>query len=96
MKALALIAATLLASSVFAAEPAAPAKHSCTAPEHPGNLASESQQKSFNKANKTYGECIKQFVDAQNQIAKAAADAGNAAIKEYNEYAKQMNALAGN
>lgn len=91
MARIALLAAALLLAGTAAAEPA---KHNCTAPEHPGRMASDNQQKVFNKKNKEYGDCMKKYIADQQAVIQAATDAANAAINEFNDYAKKINALA--
>ncbi|PHV12397.1 hypothetical protein [Chitinimonas sp. BJB300] len=90
-----LIAAALISTAAMADEPAtaqpAAAKHSCAQPELPGKLASEMKKKSFTKRFKEYGECMKKYIDDQSAAMKAANDAGNAAISEYNTFVKQVN-----
>ncbi|MGQ5521850.1 hypothetical protein ACUHMQ_01165 [Chitinimonas sp. PSY-7] len=92
-----LIAAALISTAALADETAAPAapaiaaKHSCTQPELPGKMASEMKKKNFTKRFKEYGECMKKYIDEQSATMKAANDAGNAAISEYNTYVKQVN-----
>lgn len=90
-----LAAGTAFAADAPAAETApatAPAtalvKHSCTKVDHPGRLASETQVKTYNRRFKEYGECIKKFVDDQNQVSKNAMESANQAINEYNEVVK--------
>lgn len=74
------------AAPAAAAPTTALPKPNCEAPEYPGRLASDQQRNSFNKKYKAYGECVRKFVDEQTAIMKAATDAGNAAIAEYNNY----------
>jgi len=106
MKFIALIAASLLATTAFAQEAAAPAtapaaaapaapKHECKAPSHPGRSASQIRMDAFNKQHKAYGECMKKFIDEQVAVSNAAASVGNAAIKEYNDYVKALNEING-
>jgi len=96
-----------LASSVAAQQPApaaapttAPAtpKHSCTKPgEHPGRLASDTQQRTWTRNVNAYLECLKKFVSDEQAIAKPLIDqsrphidAANAAIDEYNKSSKEF------
>ena len=44
----------------------------------------------FNRDYKTYGECIKKYVEDTKAWVKVAADAGNKAIDEYNKYAEEI------
>jgi len=75
-----------------AATPAMPAiaYHNCVAPEYPGKDASKLRVENFNRDYKTYGECIKKYVDENNKWVKAAAEAGNKAIDEYNKYTEDL------
>ena len=68
------------------------APHTCVKPEYPGRLASETRMKSFNREFKTYGDCIKKYVDENKTIADAATAAGNRAVDEYNTYANELKA----
>jgi hypothetical protein len=83
------------------AEPATAAaapKHSCTKPgEHPGRLASETQQRTWTRNVNAYLECLKKFVAEEQAIAKPLIeqsrphiDAANAAIDEYNKSSKEF------
>ncbi len=93
------VALLALAGSAAAQQPtpAAP-KHSCTKPgEHPGRLASDTQQRSWTRNVNAYLECLKKFVaDEQaivkplNDQAKPHIDAANAAIDEYNKSSKEF------
>jgi hypothetical protein len=88
-----LLAFALISTAAWANEPAAPtAKHSCVQPELPGKMASDNKRKTFSKRFKEYSECMKKFIDEQNQVMKQAGDAAGAAVNEYNEFAKQVNA----
>jgi hypothetical protein len=67
--------------------------HNCVAPEYPSKpglqLRGDAYNRAveaFNRANKAYGECIKKYVDDTRTWAKAAVDAGNNAIDQYNKY----------
>lgn len=98
----ALAAGTVFAADAPAAETApttAPAaalvKHTCTKVDHPGRLASETQVKNYNRRFKEYGECIKKFVDDQNQVSKNAMESANLAINEYNETVKSAKDASG-
>jgi len=91
------------ATPAAAATPAVPAiKHNCPKPEYPGRLATTNRMKSFDRELDTYKKCIMGFVDEQRKVAetamatqKAAVDAGNAAISEYNDHIKALNTAAG-
>ena len=98
--ALALVA---VASAALAQQPApsdAPAassapvpKHSCTKPgEYPGNLASDTQKRGWQKDFVTYVDCLKKFISDQQALAEPHVKASNAAINEYNAGVKEYNA----
>ncbi len=81
------------------AAPTAP-KHECTKPgEHPGRVASETQQRLWTRSVNAYLECLKKFVADEQAIAKPLIeqskphiDAANAAIDEYNNSSKDFRA----
>jgi hypothetical protein len=105
MKQFALAASLVLtAGAAFAQAPApAPvvanygniAKPTCTKAEFPGRLAmtqSDSRRKLFEREFKAYSDCMKGYVDERAVAARANQEAANAAITEYNEFAKKINA----
>ena len=102
MKRIALAASLILtAGAAFAQAPApAPsygniAKPTCTKAEFPGRLAmtqSDSRRKLFEREFKAYNECMKAYVEERTAATKANQDAANAAITEYNDFAKKINA----
>jgi hypothetical protein len=60
-------------------------KNPCDKPDaFPGNLASEKQQRAWQKTMDAYGACTKKFADEQRAIAESAIKAGNDAVSEYN------------
>ena len=77
------------------AEDAAPAASTvvpeCKQPEAISKFASDNQRKVFQRRIKEYTECIKKFVDDQNQVAQAAINKANAAIAEQNAYVKKIS-----
>ncbi len=88
-----------LASAAAAQQPApavaaAPVpKHSCVKPdEYPGNLASDTQKRSWQKEYVGYVDCLKKFIEEQQAIAEPHVKASNAAITEYNAGVKDYNA----
>jgi len=93
----------LAAGAQQAAAPAEIPKHSCNAPTLPGSKMMEEAtvRRRFENDMKMYGTCMKAYVaerqaaamSLQNQ-ARAQADAGNEAVKEYNAKVKEMNDLA--
>jgi hypothetical protein len=90
------------APAVPAAPAAAPApnlpKHSCVKPgEHPGRLASDTQQRLWTRSVNAYLECLKKFVTEEQAIAKPLIEqskphieAANLAIDEYNKSSKEF------
>ena len=82
--------ATLATATVFADDLPKP---DCAKPELPSKFATEATFKLFNRHVKEYNECIKKFVDVQNEISKQAVAAGNAAIAEFNDLQKQIQAM---
>ena len=77
-----------------------PTKHNCVQPPVPGKFASEHALMEINKKTAIYKECINKFAQAQQEISKtsvevakanAAHDAGEAAMKEFNDYIALRN-----
>ena len=99
------LAAGLFAAAAFAQQPAttpaaaaAPAstapvpKHSCVHPgEFPGKLASERQQKQWQKDFVAYVDCLRKFVTDQQALAQPHVQAANATVEEYNKAVKEYN-----
>ena len=100
LRLLAFLAFTAVSSTAPAQQPSAPAapvapqpKHSCTKPgEYPGNLASDTQRRTWQKDFVAYIDCLKKFVEEQQALAKPHVDAANAAVNEYNAGVKDYNA----
>ena len=92
IKSLSVLFITLCAAAAVAQQPA-PAKpaHNCVQPEHPGPYAREPQLKAFTRSVEAYKTCLQKFAADQQEVAKAAVTAGNAAVKEFNEYAAELN-----
>ncbi len=65
-------------------------KHQCVSPEAPGRLASVNRQKSFNKEVDAYKNCLMQFREERNKIARTNVEAGNAAVEEFNSFIAEM------
>lgn len=82
-----LLAFALISTAAWANEPVKP---SCTKPEFPGKLASDTQTKTFNRRFKDYGECMKKFIAEQTEVVRVATEAANGAINEYNAAAKEI------
>ena len=97
-----LIAATTLAlsASIAHAEPVTitpPPMHECKQPEALGIQPSNAQIKSYNKAFEAYKACMQTYINDRQAAAKkigdlykAEVDAGNVAIKEFNEWANTV------
>ncbi|HEY2969120.1 MAG TPA: hypothetical protein VGK75_12230 [Casimicrobiaceae bacterium] len=84
------------APATATAMPAIPS-HSCVAPKYPSEAGLQKRGEAYNRAvdafnrdYKTYGECIKKYVEDSKVWVKAAADAGNKAIDEYNKYSEEL------
>jgi hypothetical protein len=78
----------------FAQIPEIP-KHNCTPkPEYPGRLAmqSDSRAKVFERDIKAYQACMNKYLDERKAMMKANEENANAAIAEYNEVMKSLNA----
>ena len=92
IKSLSMLFNTLCAAAAVAQQPApAKATHNCVKPEHPGPYAREPQLKAFTRSAETYKSCMQKFVVDQQEIAKAAAETGNAAVKEFNDFVAELN-----
>jgi hypothetical protein len=91
-----LVTIALTASIAGAQQPAAPAipALTCVKPELPGAFADSRRLDRFNKEGKTYGDCIKKYVDETKAISDAAIEAGNKAIKDYNAFAAEVEEKA--
>ena len=69
------------------------AANPCEKPEaFPGNLATDKQQRAWQKTMDTYGACTKKFADEQRAIAESAIKAGNDAVSEYNAAVQKAKA----
>ena len=67
-------------------------KHSCVKPDHPGELASETRMKGFQKEVNDFRDCVNKFAQEQRSQAEAHTAAGNKAIEEFNAFVKtEMN-----
>lgn len=64
--------------------------HRCVAPEYPGRDVSNTKIVAFNKDYKTYGDCIKSYVETNRAWANAVVEANNKAIDEYNKYTEKL------
>jgi hypothetical protein len=66
--------------------------NNCVKPELPGSNATQSLMRKFNENYKTYGECIKKYIDGAKALADAALAAGNAAVGDYNKLTEEIKA----
>ncbi|MBS0325514.1 MAG: hypothetical protein JSS46_03075 [Proteobacteria bacterium] len=67
-------------------------RHSCTHPgEFPGKLASERQQKQWQKDFVAYVDCLRKFVTDQQALAQPHVQAANATVEEYNRAVQEYN-----
>lgn len=94
------VAVSILTASALAQQAAAPAaatagpvpKHTCGKPsEYPGNLASDTQKRTWQKDYVTYVDCVKKFIEEQQALAEPHVKASNEAINEYNAAVKAYN-----
>ena len=92
IKSLSMLFITLCAAAAVAQQPA-PAKpaHNCVKPEHPGPSPREAQRKAFARNLEAYKSCMLKFAADQQEAAKAALEAGNAAVKEFNDFVAELN-----
>lgn len=87
-----LIAALTPASAQTAAPAADIPKHSCVKPgEYPGRLATERQQRAWQREMATYSECMKKFAEDQRMLSDMHIKAANTAINEHNEFVRVMS-----
>jgi hypothetical protein len=92
VKSLSMLFITLCAAAAAAQQPAPPkAAHDCTRPGHPGPDAREAQLDVYARKVETYKNCLRKFAADQQEVAKAATAAGNAAVKEYNDFITELN-----
>jgi hypothetical protein len=59
--------------------------------EYPGNLASDTQKRAWQKEFVAYIDCLKKFIQDQQALADPHVKAANAAINEYNAGVKAYN-----
>jgi hypothetical protein len=85
------VAAQTATSTAPAAAPIV-APNTCVKPEYPGRTANESQVAGFNRDFKSYGDCVKKYVEQNKAIAEAAAAAANKVVEEYNSYSSEIKA----
>jgi hypothetical protein len=63
-------------------------KHTCAQPNDPGRLTSEGMAQQFRKDMEVYRECLSAYATDMRRVAEAHVAAGNAAVEEFNTYAK--------
>jgi hypothetical protein len=89
---LCLAAAATIAMPALSQTPPATPKHSCKRPgDYPGNLASDTQKRTWQKDYVAYADCLKKFVADQQALADPYIKAGNDAVQEYNAAVKEYN-----
>lgn len=59
--------------------------------DYPGNLASDTQKRAWQKDFVAYIDCLKKFIEEQQALAEPHVKASNAAIAEYNAGVKAYN-----
>ena len=84
--------ATAAAASGGPPIPAVP-PHNCVQPVYPGKNAPDSKIRDFNATNKTYGDCIRKYVDSVRTLANNAIQSGNDAVTEYNKFTEDVKKL---
>ena len=77
------------ASPAAAAAPGYPGPN-CVTPNYPGKSGTDAQILAFNNDFKTYGDCIRKYVDDARAASNAAIEAGNKVVLEYNKYTEDM------
>jgi hypothetical protein len=95
-------AAALMAVGAFAQKPADPAPagtsaitvppSNCAKPEFPGPFSDQRRFDRFNKDSKGYADCIKKYVAETKAVSDANIEAGNNAIKEFNDFIAEVDA----
>ena len=87
-------AALAFVAAAAHAQPTDVPKHSCGAiPKMPGKtlMADKMVRRTFDNDVKTYGDCMKEYIDKRNAASKANLQAANDAIDEYNQSIKALN-----
>lgn len=75
----------LVAHGATAAEVAPP---SCTAPERPEKIENIPQYNAFARAATAYRKCLMDYAEAQQAISETHSNAANAAIEQWNAFAR--------
>jgi hypothetical protein len=84
--------AAVMAMPAASQTPPATPKHTCKKPgAYPGNLASDTQKRTWQKDYLAYADCLKKFVAEQQALADPYVKAGNDAIAEYNAAVAEYN-----
>ncbi len=76
------------AAAAPAAAPINTPKHGCMAPPDPGRLKNEAAAQQLRKDMDVYRTCLSTYATEMRRTAEAHVAAGNAAIDEFNVYAK--------
>ena len=95
MKRIILAASLVLCATTPFAQVTDVPKHKCEPkPEYPGRLAmqSDTRRKIFDRDIKTYKDCMDGYLAERKVAMKANEENANAAIGEYNEVMKKINA----
>lgn len=95
MKRITLAAFLILCATTPFAQGTEVPKHQCgPRPEYPGRLAMQSDMRrsAFEREIKAYQECMKKFIADRQAAMRASEDSANAAIAEYNDAMKKINA----
>jgi len=66
-------------------------QHSCAKPNELPVQATSREQERFKKGLDQYRDCMKAFIDSESALARQHSDAAQAAIAEFNAYAKEIN-----
>jgi hypothetical protein len=94
---LSILGAAYASGAIAQQAPAAPAevvvpRHACAKPgDFPGNLASDTQRRTWQREYLAYQDCMKKYIAEQKAVAEPYVKAYNAAIDEYNETVKTLN-----
>lgn len=80
------------AAAPASAGPGMPAipPHNCVQPVYPGKNATSAKVKEFNETSKTYGDCIRKYVDTVRALANNAIQSGNDAVTEFNKFNEEL------
>jgi hypothetical protein len=62
----------------------------CPQPVYPGGNASNTKIIAFNQDYKTYGDCVKKYVDENRAWITAVVEINNKAVEEYNRFTTEL------